>query len=98
MKTIRVNNRLASEERETVLVYSSVDKMWHMDTTVPKHCNKAKKQGWSQMVEYVYDDGSVCGGAFKASARAITIRNAEKKQMTDKQMGNLFADDDEEDE
>ena len=44
MKIIRVNNRLASEERETVLVYSSVDKLWHMDTTVPKHCNKAKKQ------------------------------------------------------
>ena len=98
MKTIMVNNRLSSEERETVLVYSSIDKMWHMDTTVPKHCNKAKKQGWNQTVEYVYDDGSVCGGAFEASARAITIRNAEKKQMSDKQMGNLFADDDEEDE
>ena len=98
MKTILVNNRLTTEERETVLVYSSVDKMWYMDTTVPKHANKANKQGWKQTVEYVYDDGSLCGGAFEAPARAITIRNAEKKQMSDKQMNNLVGDDDEDED
>jgi hypothetical protein len=98
MKTILVNNRLTIEERETVLVYSSVDKTWHMDTTVPKHANKAKKQGWKQTVEYVYDDGSLCGGAFEAPARAITIRNAEKKQMSEKQLGNLRDNEDEDDE
>lgn len=98
METIRINSRLTLEERETVLVYSSVDKMWHMDTTVPKHANKAKKQGWKQTAEYVYDDGTSCGGAFEAPARAITIRNAEKKQMSEKQMGNLFDDEDGEDE
>ncbi len=98
MKTILVNNRLTIEERETVLVYSSVDKTWHMDTTVPKHANKAKKQGWKQTVEYVYDDGSLCGGAFEAPARAITIRNAEKKQMSEKQLGNLRDNEDEDDD
>mgnify|MGYP003291715309 CR=1 FL=1 len=98
MKTIVVNNRLTLEERETVIIYSSVDKMWHMDTTVPKHCNKAIKQGWHQTVEYVYDDGSLCGGAFEAPARAITIRNAEKKQMSEKQLGNLRDNEDEDDE
>ena len=41
------------------------------------------------------EDGTVCGGAFKAPARAITIRNAEKKQMSEAQMGNLAADEDE---
>ena len=92
MKTITVNNKLTLEERETILTYDSVDKVWYMDTTVSKHTNKAKKQGWTQTAEYVYEDGTVCGGAFEAPARAITIRSAEKKQMSEKQMGNLSGD------
>lgn len=98
METIRINSRLTLEERETILVYDGVDKMWKMDTTITKHMNKAKKQGWTQTAEYVYEDGMVCGGAFEAPQRAITIRNAEKKQMTEKQMGNLCSDDDEDEE
>ena len=99
MEIIKVNSRLSTEERETVLVYDNIDKVWHMDSTVPKHFNKAKKQQWKQTAEFVYEDGTVCGGAFEAPARAITIRSTEKKQMSEKQMGNLFIDDDcEEDE
>lgn len=99
MNTIRINSRLTVEERETILVYDSVDKVWKMDTTITKHMNKAKKQGWTQTAEYVYDDGSVCGGAFEAPARAITIRSAEKKQLSEKQMNNLQGhDEDDEDE
>lgn len=98
MKTTKITSRLSNEERETVLLYDNVDKVWRMDTTIPKHANKAKKQGWTQTTEYVYEDGVVCGGAFEAPARAITIRNAEKKQLSEKQMGNLVSDEDEEDE
>jgi hypothetical protein len=98
METIKINSRLSLEERETVLVYSSVDKTWYVDTVVPKHMNKFKRQGWKQTAEYVYEDGSPCGGAFEGSERAITIRNAEKKQMSEKQMGNLVGDDDEDDD
>lgn len=98
MKTTKITSRLSNEERETVLLYDNVDKVWRMDTTIPKHANKAKKQGWAQTAEYIYEDGVVCGGAFEAPARAITIRNAEKKQLTEKQMGNLVSDEDEEDE
>lgn len=98
METIKVNTRLSTEERETVLVYDNIDKVWRMDSTIPKHFNKAKKQGWTQATEFVYEDGTVCGGAFEAPARAITIRNAEKKQLSEKQLGNLNAGDDEEDE
>lgn len=98
METIRVNTRLSTEERETVLVYDNMDKVWLMDSTVPKHCNKAKKQGWEQTTEYIYDDGTVCGGAFTAPARAITIRNAEKKQMSEKQMNNLRGDDEDDED
>lgn len=98
METIKVNTRLSTEERETVLVYDNVDKVWLMDTTIPKHCNKAKKQGWTQTAEYVYEDGTVCGGAFTAPARAITIRSAEKKQMSEKQMNNLRGDDEDDED
>lgn len=98
MKTTKITSRLSNEERETVLLYDNVDKVWRMDTTIPKHANKAKKQGWTQTAEYVYEDGVVCGGAFEAPARAITIRNAEKKQLTEKQMGNLHDNEDEDDE
>lgn len=98
MKTTKITSRLSNEERETVLLYDNVDKVWRMDTTIPKHANKAKKQGWTQTAEYIYEDGVSCGGAFEAPARAITIRNAEKKQLTEKQMGNLVGDEDEEDE
>ena len=98
MDTIKINSKLTLEERETILVYDSVNKTWHMDTTVPKHANKAKKQAWTQLGEYMYKDGTVCGGVFEAPAHAITIRNAEKKQMSDKQMGNLKpSDEDDED-
>lgn len=96
METIKVNSRLSNVERETVIVYDNVDKVWRMDSTISKHFNKAKRQGWTQTTEYIYEDGTVCGGAFEASARAITIRNAEKKQMSEAQMGNLSIDEDDE--
>jgi hypothetical protein len=99
MEIIKVNGKLTNEERETVIVYDNVDKKWYADTTLPKHVNRFKKQGWTQTAEYVYEDGMVCGGAFEGAERAITIRNAEKKQMSEKQMNNLVSDiDDEEDE
>ena len=98
MEIIKLTTRLSAEERETILNYDNVDKVWRMDSTVPKHFNKAKKQGWKQIAEFVYDDGTVCGGAFEASARAITIRNTEKKQMSEKQMGNLHGDDEDDEE
>jgi hypothetical protein len=93
MKTIKVGCTLYNKERETILVYDNVDKMWTMDSTVPKHFNRALKQGWKPVTKYIYDDGSVCGMVLTAPARAITIRSTEKKRMSDKQMSNLFGDD-----
>jgi hypothetical protein len=98
MKKVSVLTRLSTEERETVLIYDNIDKVWRMDTTVPKHYNKAKKQGWAQTEEFLYEDGTVCGGVFEAPARAITIRSTEKKQMSEKQLGNLSNDDEDEEE
>lgn len=99
METIKVTTRLSTEERETVIVYDNVDKKWHVDTTIPKHMNRFKKQGWTQIAEYVYDDGNVCGGVFEGTEKAITIRNPNKKRvMSEKQMKNLHIHDDDEDE
>ena len=96
MEIIKVYSRLSTEERETVLVYDNIDKVWRMDSTVPKHFNKALKQGWSPTTQYVYEDGTVCGMALTAPARAITIRSTTKKQMSEKQLGNLSNDDEDE--
>ena len=101
MEIIRINSRLTLEERETVLVYNSAEKTWYVDTVVPKHMNKFKKQGWTQTAEYVYEDGTVCGGVFEAPDKGITIRNPNKKRvMSELQMQNLHKhdEDDEDDE
>lgn len=92
MKTIKVFGKIHSDEKETILVYDNADKKWCMDSTVIKHYNKAKKQNWEQIVEYVYEDGTVCGGRFIAPDRAVTIRGVDKKQMSDTQLNNLFGD------
>lgn len=94
MKTIKIEgNRLTIEERETILNYDSVEKMWIMDSTVPKHFRKAMRQGWTPTKQYVYDDGTVCGMVLTAPERAITIRSTAKKQMSEEQLKNLNDDD-----
>jgi hypothetical protein len=99
METIRINSRLTNEEKETILIYDSVDKKWRVDTVVSKHMNKFKKQEWLQLAEYVYDDGTVCGGVFEAPDKAVTFRNPNKKRvMSEEQMKNLHRNDDEDEE
>lgn len=99
METIKVNTKLSVEERETVIVYDGINKKWYVDTTLAKHMNKFKKQGWTQTAEYVYDDGTACGGVFEASDKGITIRNPNKKRvMSEEQMKNLHRHDEDEDE
>ena len=95
METIRIYNPLTIEERETLLNYDGVDKIWTMDSTMPKHFRKALKQGWTPIKQYVYEDDTVCGMVLTAPGRAITIRNTTKKQMSEKQLGNLSGSDDE---
>ena len=90
MKTIKVNSRLTPEERETQLNYDSIDKVWVMDSTVPKHFRKALKQGWTPITQYVYEDGTVCGMVLTAAERAVTIRSTVKKEMSEKQLGNIL--------
>ena len=95
METIKVNIKPTLEERETLLSYDPIDKMWTMDSNIPKHFRKAIKQGWTPIRQYVYEDGTVCSMWLSAPERAVTIRNTEKKQLTEKQLNNLSGSDDE---
>lgn len=95
MEIIKVNTKLTLEERETIITYDGVDKEWTMDSTVPKHFRRALKQGWNPIRQYIYEDGTVCGMVLTAPERAITIRSTTKKQMSEKQLGNLSGSDDE---
>ena len=95
LETIKITTRLSTDEREVILSYDAEFRMWVMDSTVPKYFRKALKQGWSPIRQYVYEDGTVCGMVLTAPERSVTIRNTAKKQMSDKQMENLFDEDDE---
>ena len=90
MKTIKVNGKLTAEEKETHLNYDAIERVWVMDSTVPKHFRKALKQGWSPVTQYVYEDGTVCGMVLTAAERAITIRSTIKKEMSEKQLENIL--------
>lgn len=98
MERITVHSRLCAEEKETILHYDVIDKVWVMDSTVPKHFNKALKQKWTPTTEYVYEDGTVCGMVLTAPDRSVTIRSTDKKKMSEKQLNNLHPDEDEEDD
>ena len=93
MEIIKVSSRLDLEEKEVLLTYNLIDKKWTMESFVPKYFRKALKQGWQPIRQYVYEDGTVCGMVLTASERAITIRNTTKKQMSEKQLGNLSGED-----
>lgn len=90
MKTIKCNGVLTPEERETIIVYDNQNDLWEATTTIPKHYRRLMKMEWTPTVQYIYEDGSVCGMVLTAPARAITFRNPNKKRtMTEKQLQNL---------
>jgi hypothetical protein len=94
MQTVKINGKLTTEERETLLRYDPIDKMWFMDSSVPKHFRKALKQCWTPTKQYIDEDGIVSEMTLIAPERAITIRSTEKKQLSEKQLANLGADKD----
>ena len=93
IKTTKITAKISAEERETQLNYDFIDKTWTMYSTIPKHFRKALKQEWQPKEQFVYEDGTVCGMILTASERAITIRNVNKKEMSEKQLKNLPSDD-----
>ena len=99
MKTIKVTSRLTNEEKETILTYDNIDKVWRMESTITKHFNKALRQEWIPITKYVYEDGTVCGMVLTAPAHAVTMRNPNKKRvMNEAQIRNLHKHDDEDED
>jgi hypothetical protein len=89
MESVKLGVRLLNEEREVHIYFDPVEKMWMMDAFVPKYFRKAIKQGWTPIREYIYEDGTVCGMSLVAPERAVSIRNVNKKQISEKQRNNL---------
>lgn len=90
METIKITGiKLTNEEREVHLYLDPIDRVWVLDAFMPKYFNKAIKQGWIPIRKYVYEDGTVCGMSLTAPERAVTIRNTEKKKVSEKQLKNL---------
>lgn len=81
--------KLSNEEREIHIYLDPIDRVWMLDSFMPKYFNKAIKQGWTPIRKYVYEDGTTCGMSFKGPERAITIRSVDKKQLSEKQLSNL---------
>lgn len=94
METIKITGtRLLNEEREIHLYLDPIDRVWVLDAFMPKYFRKAIKQGWTPIREYIYEDGTVCGMSFTAPERSVSIRNVNKKKLSEKQLGNLNSND-----
>lgn len=91
MKITTINIKVTPDEREVLInIYPDEDgKLWaEIDTTIQKYANKCIKQGWEQISETRYTDGSWQGATFRAPASAISIRNPNVKKtrtMTEEQ-------------
>jgi hypothetical protein len=93
VETIRIiGTKFSNEEREVHLYFDPIEKTWTMDAFVPKYFRKAIKQGWTPIREYVYDDETVCGMSLTAPERSVSIRNVNKKKLSEKQLNNLNSD------
>lgn len=80
METVNKINRILPEERETHLWYNPNTKTWTMESNIPKHFNKAVKQGWTVDHKFINEEGSVIAMQLSAAERAITIKTPVKRK------------------
>lgn len=82
MITKRMNGHLTAEERETLLRFDYLDQCWYVETSVPTHITKFKKQGWEIVSQTLSKDGSIQAVEFKCdNPSSISIGNAEKRKI-----------------
>ena len=94
MKIITTPVKVTPEEREVLInIYPDEDgKLWaEIDTTIQKYANKCIKQGWEQISETRYTDGSWQGATFRAPASAISIRNPNVKRTMSEEQKQIMA-------
>lgn len=82
MITKRMNGHLTAEERETLLRFDYLDQCWYVETSVPTHITKFKKQGWEIVSQTLSKDGSIQAVEFKCdNPSSISIGKAEKRKI-----------------
>ena len=92
MITKRMNGHLTAEERETLLRFDYLDQCWYVETSVPIHITKFKKQGWEIVSQTVNHLGNVQVVEFKCdNPSSVIIGKAEKKkrELTEEQRESL---------
>ena len=86
MKIKKINYTISQEERETLLRYDYLDQCWYVETSVPTHITKFKRQGWEIVSQTVNENGNVQVVEFKCdNPSSIIIGKAEKKKLTEEQ-------------
>lgn len=88
----KINYNITIEEKETLLRYDYLEKCWYVESTVPSHITKFKKQGWEIISQTVNEQGVVQVAEFKCNnPTSISIRSAikSKKNLTDEQRKKL---------
>ena len=82
MKIKKINYTISQEERETLLRYDYLDQCWYVETSVPTHITKFKRQGWEIVSQTVNHLGNVQVVEFKCdNPSSITIGKAEKRKI-----------------
>ena len=82
MKIKKINYTVSQEERETLLRYDYLDQCWYVETSVPTHITKFKKQGWEIVSQTVNHLGNIQVVEFKCdNPSSITIGKAEKRKI-----------------
>ncbi len=90
MKTFIRTTRIIPEERETHLNFDYIDKVWYMESSIPRHINKALKSGWTPIEQHTYEDGTICSMKFIAAERGITIKTPKKRELSDEHKAKLL--------
>ena len=68
--------------------YDYLEKCWYVDTSVPKHITKFKKQGWEIVSQTVNEQGVIQAVEFKSNnPSSISIGKVEKRkrELTEEQ-------------
>lgn len=88
---------LSKPERETICnIYFPNDeacvgdRVCEITTLCMPDYNELVRKGWTLIHQYTYDDGTVCGGVFRASGNAISFRSvvdgqAKKREISEEQ-------------
>lgn len=86
MKIKKISYTISQEEKETVLRFDYIDQCWYVETSVPTHITKFKKQGWEIVSQTINHLGNIQVVEFKCdNPSSISINKAEKRKLTEEQ-------------